>query len=241
MEGEDVLIIYLVISRMSTTILDYPSIVEPALPCKMAASVYTNPEQVAIATVLPSRTTEAVIADLQSKRPPQTFEDIPYKRLQSSAAPPIEEPKPRLSKTRYVEEWTSGVNQCEQERKEQEDEGGYGDEDEEEDEISPITKPRKISEQKRRQNYIADSYIQTALEKSLQKVLGVKPEEEAQQSARWLINQSESHQIISTPRAYQTELFEKAKEKNIIAVLDTGKHVLDIDAPKLILQALEKH
>lgn len=28
--------------------------------------------------------------------------------------------------------------------------------------------------------------------------------------------------IISSPREYQTELFERAKEKNIIAVLDTG-------------------
>lgn len=28
--------------------------------------------------------------------------------------------------------------------------------------------------------------------------------------------------IISSPREYQTELFERAKRKNIIAVLDTG-------------------
>lgn len=28
--------------------------------------------------------------------------------------------------------------------------------------------------------------------------------------------------IISSPREYQTELFERAKKKNIIAVLDTG-------------------
>lgn len=50
----------------------------------------------------------------------------------------------------------------------------------------------------------------------------VRPEDEAHQSARWLVNQSENRQIISSPREYQLELFEKAKEKNIIAVLDTG-------------------
>ncbi|KAH8808722.1 hypothetical protein F5884DRAFT_793130 [Xylogone sp. PMI_703] len=39
---------------------------------------------------------------------------------------------------------------------------------------------------------------------------------------RWLVKQSESQEIISSPRDYQVELFERAKEKNIIAVLDTG-------------------
>lgn len=33
---------------------------------------------------------------------------------------------------------------------------------------------------------------------------------------------SKEANIISSPREYQTELFERAKEKNIIAVLDTG-------------------
>jgi endoribonuclease Dicer len=34
--------------------------------------------------------------------------------------------------------------------------------------------------------------------------------------------EAEDATIISSPREYQTELFERAKEKNIIAVLDTG-------------------
>ncbi|KAI1377597.1 hypothetical protein F4677DRAFT_414896 [Hypoxylon crocopeplum] len=37
-----------------------------------------------------------------------------------------------------------------------------------------------------------------------------------------LVREAESEKIISSPREYQTELFERAKQKNIIAVLDTG-------------------
>ncbi|KAI0541575.1 hypothetical protein GGR58DRAFT_510891 [Xylaria digitata] len=40
--------------------------------------------------------------------------------------------------------------------------------------------------------------------------------------ARLNLKDTEDVPIISSPREYQTELFEKAKEKNIIAVLDTG-------------------
>jgi endoribonuclease Dicer len=38
--------------------------------------------------------------------------------------------------------------------------------------------------------------------------------------ANWV--DEEDAPIISSPREYQTELFERAKKKNIIAVLDTG-------------------
>ncbi|KAI0152527.1 hypothetical protein F4776DRAFT_652761 [Hypoxylon sp. NC0597] len=37
-----------------------------------------------------------------------------------------------------------------------------------------------------------------------------------------LVREAESERIISSPREYQTELFERAKQRNIIAVLDTG-------------------
>ncbi|KAI1134348.1 hypothetical protein F5Y05DRAFT_398412 [Hypoxylon sp. FL0543] len=37
-----------------------------------------------------------------------------------------------------------------------------------------------------------------------------------------LVREAESEKIILSPREYQTELFERAKQKNIIAVLDTG-------------------
>ncbi|CAJ2514152.1 Uu.00g022710.m01.CDS01 [Anthostomella pinea] len=41
-------------------------------------------------------------------------------------------------------------------------------------------------------------------------------------SAAWLVREAEREKIIASPREYQTELFERAKSKNIIAVLDTG-------------------
>ena len=42
-------------------------------------------------------------------------------------------------------------------------------------------------------------------------------------SIRSLMAKQESNVIITDPREYQMELFEKAKKQNIIAVLDTGK------------------
>ncbi len=44
-------------------------------------------------------------------------------------------------------------------------------------------------------------------------------------STRNLISKQESTVIITDPREYQMELFEKAKEQNIIAVLDTGMKI----------------
>ncbi|KAI0009988.1 hypothetical protein F4779DRAFT_579491 [Xylariaceae sp. FL0662B] len=41
-------------------------------------------------------------------------------------------------------------------------------------------------------------------------------------STAWLVRKAEEEKIISSPREYQTELFERAKTKNVIAVLDTG-------------------
>ncbi|KAI0478490.1 hypothetical protein GGR56DRAFT_664684 [Xylariaceae sp. FL0804] len=48
------------------------------------------------------------------------------------------------------------------------------------------------------------------------------PAEQGGESAAWLVKDAQSKRIISSPREYQTELFERAKQKNIIAVLDTG-------------------
>ena len=41
-------------------------------------------------------------------------------------------------------------------------------------------------------------------------------------STRHLMSKQESNVIITDPREYQIELFERAKQQNIIAVLDTG-------------------
>lgn len=44
-------------------------------------------------------------------------------------------------------------------------------------------------------------------------------------SIRSLMSKHESAVIITDPREYQTELFEKAKQQNTIAVLDTGRYL----------------
>lgn len=46
-------------------------------------------------------------------------------------------------------------------------------------------------------------------------------------SIRSLMSKQESAVLINDAREYQTELFEKAKQQNIIAVLDTG-HLLEM-------------
>ena len=46
-------------------------------------------------------------------------------------------------------------------------------------------------------------------------------------SIRSLMAKQESNVIITDPREYQLELFEKAKKQNIIAVLDTGQYFDD--------------
>ena len=44
-------------------------------------------------------------------------------------------------------------------------------------------------------------------------------------STRSLVAKQESNVIITSPREYQLELFQKAKQQNIIAVLDTGQEI----------------
>lgn len=98
------------------------------------------------------------------------------------------------------------------------------DDDSDSGDLAAVPKQRKMTERKHRLNSVAENYLQELNQKALTegKKVSMQPEEEAQQSARWLVHQSENRQIISSPREYQIELFEKAKEKNVIAVLDTG-------------------
>ena len=97
------------------------------------------------------------------------------------------------------------------------------DEDNEDDELETqqSTKARDISERKRRLNAIADTYSEEKIQMDIKKGTRANVIDE-EQSARWLVNETEKRQIISSPRDYQLELFERAKMKNVIAVLDTG-------------------
>lgn len=171
------------------------------------------PGQEVLTTALGTRTTEDVIADLRHSLG-SSFQ--PHRDMQNSSSSHLSggshsSDHTRIKSSRETEEESHGSD-------EEEDEG----EGEEGDEFRPSTKTRKFSERKRRMNAIADQYILTLVEKSAKKDNEVKPGDESRQSAKWLVNQSENREIISSPREYQTELFERAKEKNIIAVLDTG-------------------
>ena len=160
------------------------------------------------ATTLATRTTEDVIADLKRLRP--ISEEDPSKRRRSAVS------DTDVSSISCAE--SSSIVDDSPESPEQET---Y--DDEEEDVVGPATKPRKITERKRRLNAAVDNYVMDRTLAQIKKGNVVRPEDEANQTTRWLVNQSENRQIISTPREYQTELYERAKEKNIIAVLDTGK------------------
>jgi len=165
-------------------------------------------------TALATRTTQDVIADL--KRPTGASKTGGDKRY--STAGPSSTLKPQV-----VKQWmiSDANNLSLKDEDHEEDQDIYDEDDLEEN--TPVAKPRIISERKKRAAAIADRYIQAILQKSLRDgIATVKPGEESKQSTRWLVNQSENQHIISTPRTYQIELFELAKEKNVIAVLDTG-------------------
>ena len=176
------------------------------------------PKPEAFSTALGTRTTEDVIADLRRPLGPRLQTQ---KSTQESGSLRVQDGFPSS-----ISEYTVTKHQHADPNREL---GESEDSTDGDDDIRPSTKARKATERKRRMNAIADQHILTSVERAIKRENGVRPEDEASQSARWLVNQSENREIISTPREYQTELFERAKEKNIIAVLDTGMSPSEVE------------
>lgn len=82
-------------------------------------------------------------------------------------------------------------------------------------------KPRKISQKKKIEQASFGAWLEDNRNR-----LSKKPQNRVSdndQSIGYLVKSWEGQKIINNPRDYQMELFERAKEKNTIAVLDTGK------------------
>lgn len=98
-----------------------------------------------------------------------------------------------------------------------------GDIESEPEEVFVPSKQRRISERKRIQNAALDTWFQNYQRQQAKALSNVSNRDNEALSVRYMVKQAESRRIISTPREYQVELFERAKTDNIIAVLDTGK------------------
>lgn len=87
--------------------------------------------------------------------------------------------------------------------------------------------PRTVSERRRKQNAIFKAWMVQKAETLSKKETkeadeSTKEAHEESLSIRDLLAKQQSSARITNPREYQMELFERAKERNIIAVLDTG-------------------
>jgi len=121
------------------------------------------------------------------------------------------------------------------------EEGPKNDESDPSDEdVSEQPKVIKVSERRREQNKKFSSWLSQRAEKvtKAQVKEAVLSADDEALSIRNLMSKQESNIIITNPRDYQVELFEKAKKQNVIAVLDTGsgktliavlllRHILD--------------
>jgi len=183
----------------------------------MTTSIISGAISPSTATTLPTRNNDEVIADLRRRHPTQseapTVQQV-TSTSRSEASGYLQSALEDISPKRLAAEEEQTIHG---EERHDEYEEGTDSED-----ALPTSRPRKITERKRKLNDIADKHMQETTQKLLKMENLIRPGDEGNQSARWLVNQAESRQIIATPREYQTELFEQAKENNIIAVLDTG-------------------
>ncbi|OBS16619.1 hypothetical protein FPOA_12753, partial [Fusarium poae] len=82
-------------------------------------------------------------------------------------------------------------------------------------------KPSTITEKKRLDNAAFRDWVVNTQREAMRNSL-TAPDDLRNQSVSHLITASENRMIITTPREYQIELFERAKRENTIVVLPTG-------------------
>ncbi|KAI1081615.1 hypothetical protein F5B20DRAFT_588229 [Whalleya microplaca] len=95
--------------------------------------------------------------------------------------------------------------------------------DPEDDQISPIPAAQdQAAKKKRAIDWIQFAQFKRDKQQLIYSSISDPDVKDKDRSTAWLVRKAEEEKIISSPREYQTELFERAKSKNVIAVLDTG-------------------
>jgi endoribonuclease Dicer len=176
-------------------------------PAKTISSQVSNMEALQIAPALLTRTADEVIADLK----------------RGHARPPRKE-----RKAEEVLEQAKGTGHTNNNVREEKVEGEGDDAMEDSDaEDVLVEQPRiqKAPERQRVNKANFNSYFDKFARQKAKSQTIVEGSHLEKLSVKALVRQAESQRIIASPRDYQQELFEKAKERNIIAVMDTGKEL----------------
>jgi endoribonuclease Dicer len=118
----------------------------------------------------------------------------------------------------------------------------------------PAHEAKTTSEKRRRQNQILKAFAANISAHVTQEEIteaATRNIREEQLSIREILARQESSVRITTPRDYQTELFQRAKRENTIAVLDTGsgkthiatlllQHILDEELANRVAGGIHK-